>query len=159
MRRITISALLAMLLIVIAIAPAGAWGVTWCRVDPVVRLNGTEVSILVAVPEEYKQYVNGPIDVVIRTPAEVTRELIMTDAGFNGHGETVAFRDTDGTVNSIGRFDIVVRVRVPIDYAAMGSDEDVPVEVTINPGFNLPATVVYGTNIRTVTTVEIRTNG
>jgi hypothetical protein len=159
MRRFTASLIFATLLLLIAAAPAGAWGVTWCRVDPIVLLNGTQVSILVAVPEEYAPYVNGPIDVVVRVPAQVRRELIMTDAGFNGYGETVTFIDTDGEVNIIGGFDTVVRVTVPIDRVALGSDVEVPVEVTIDPGYGLPMHVEYGTDARTRAVIQVRSNG
>lgn len=156
MRRFTLSFMFAALLLVLAVAPAGAWGVTWCRVDPIVLLNGTRVSIYVAVPREYARYVNGPIDVVIRTPAEVSRELVMTDAGFNGYGETVAFRNTDGSVGPFGRFAMVVRVKVPIDYAALGTNAEVPVQVTIDPGHGQPTQVIYGNEALTVATVEVR---
>lgn len=156
MRRLACSLVFSIVLLLVAIAPAGAWGVTWCRVDPIVNLNGTHVSILVAVPEEYARYVNGPIEVYVRAPVEVTRELVMTDAGFNGYGETVVFRNNDGMVNAEGVFTISIRVRVPIDYVALGDNSGVPVELTVDPGSGQDVRVVYGDASRTVMTTTVR---
>ena len=77
-RRRGVLAILAGLMAALVISAPTLAGVGWCRADPVVRLNGTEVQVWVAIPEQYKSLVNGPIDVVVRTPAGVTREVAAT---------------------------------------------------------------------------------
>jgi hypothetical protein len=114
MRNVVSSVLLGLLALVLLATPALA-GKNWCFRDPVVRLNGTEVQILVAIPDEYVELVNGPAEFEIATPAGVTREVTFTDDGFNGHGEVVTFVDGPGSVDTNGKFSVRVTVRVPID--------------------------------------------
>lgn len=105
-------------------------GVGWCRADPIVRLNGADVQIWVAIPEQYKPLVDGPIKVTVKTPAGVTREVVLLDSGFNGHGEVVTFEDKlVGSVGQDGSFDIKVRVRVPMNLAGLPLGTLIPVEV------------------------------
>lgn len=142
MRRLALSAILPLLAVLLFAVPAGA-GLTWCKSDPIVRLNGTEVQIWVAIPEEYQAYVNGPIDVEVATPKAVTREVVFTDEGFNGHGEEVRFTDLKGPVMH-KTFPVVIRVKVPIDRASLGSNVTIPVQVEIVPD-NAAAIIVSGT--------------
>ena len=141
---------------VFLVAPVQA-GVSWCRVDPIVRLDGVEVQIIVAIPAEYQQYVNGPIEVKIKTPKSVAQELVMTDAGFNGHGETVDFSTKPGNVERDGSFDTHIQVRVPIDKKAVKPGVKVPVEVTVYPGGDAPVHVEYGHD--KVTNVVVKVHG
>jgi hypothetical protein len=124
---------LALLAALLAVTPAGA-GVSWCRADPIVRLDGTEVQILVAVPEQYVALVNGPIDVEVYTPRWVTQELVMTDAGFNGYGETVQFGSYSFGYRAAwnGQFRTWVRVRVPMDTGSLAAGTTVPLELTVS---------------------------
>jgi hypothetical protein len=131
-KRLSAATILGLLALLVLTIPAGAFGVSWCRADPIVRLNGTEVQIWVAVPAEYAPLVNGPIDVRIKTPRQVSEELILTDAGFNGHGETVTFSDMPGKVRR-GAFDTLVEVRVPIDARDLPFGTVVPVRVEVIP--------------------------
>src|SRR3954447_21144899 len=108
---------LAALAIIVLTLPVSA-GKLWCQRDPIVRLNGTDTHILVAVPEQYAALVNGPVQIEISTPAGVTREVTFIDAGFNGLGEVITFTDRAGKVSKQGKFSVQVRVRVPIDRAA-----------------------------------------
>jgi hypothetical protein len=107
--------------------PASA-GIIWCRADPTVALNGTEVQIWVAMPAEYQLSVGGPIRVTVKTPEGSARQLLRTDAGFNGYGEAVSFASSgDGDVND-GSFSIQVWVSVPA-----GGGTDIPIQVQIAP--------------------------
>jgi hypothetical protein len=144
MRRLFLSSIAALIAILI-LAPLGTAEVEWCRGDPIVRLNGTQVQILVAISNEHVPLVNGPVRVEVSTPRSVNRELLYTDAGFNGYGEEVRFTDLkqslDGNV-----FPVQVQVRVPIDGSVAAST--VPVEVTVIPD-NSNGVSVMGTAERT----------
>lgn len=147
LRRFATAATLGLLAVIILAFPATA-GVNWCRSDPIVRLNGTDVQILVAVPEEFVKFVNGPIHVKIKAPKDVEREIIMTDAGFNGHGEKVSMNGRRGAINADGSFDIEVRVHVPF------SDE-VGAFVKV-PGEGAPVHITYGDDGMTKTVVRVQ---
>ena len=107
------------LMLVLASSTASA-GWAWCARDPIVRLNGALVQIIVSVPQEYRDAVNGPIQVDVLTPAGVSQELVFTDEGFNGYGEAVRFISSPNMPMFGSTFSTVIRVRVPIDAGVAG---------------------------------------
>lgn len=127
------------LLLTVQVHSAAA-GLTWCRVDPIVTLNGTSVQILVAIPDEDQALVDGPITVTVKTPRAVVQELVFTDAGFNGYGEQVRFGDLWGRIASDGSFPIQIQVTVPA-----GGRRDLPMRVELVPA-NGETIAVEGTN-------------
>ena len=134
MKRFTGSVTLALVALVLLVAPASA-GREWCAKDPVVSLNGTAVQILVAVPEEYVPAVTGSIDVLIAVPSGVESDVVFLDAGFNGYGETVSFQAAGGTVAADGSFDVSVRASVPVNQRTLRElglpNGAIPVQVTV----------------------------
>ncbi len=145
MRRFTLSLLFSVLAVLALALPVQAgWG--WCMADPIVTLDGTQVQVLVAIPEEAAPLVNGPIDVEITTPRGTAREIVFLDAGFNGHGERVAFLDggvrVAGSVGESGgtSFSTKIRVTLPLSQATT-----IPVEVTVILADAAPV-VAVGTN-------------
>jgi hypothetical protein len=121
--------------------------VEWCKKDPVVRLNGTQLQVWVAIPAQYQPLVTGPVRVAVNTPEGVARELVSTDEGFNGYGEAVTFGDIKGSIR-YRAFPTEIRVSVPIDGSRLAPGEVVPVRVEIIPD-NAPAMGVRGTSDRT----------
>jgi hypothetical protein len=105
-------------------------GKIWCYRDPIVLLNGSEVQILVAVPEEDQWRVEDAVEVKIKTPKGVMRETIFTDAGFNGHGEEVSYGNLSSSVKADGSFKVEVYVEMDTDSSGSGSGE-IPVLVTV----------------------------
>lgn len=152
MRRLA-TPVLAVLLAFLALAPSARAEVEWCKKDPVVRLGGTLVQIWVAVPAEHQALVDGPVEVEVRTPRGVARELVSTDDGFNGHGEVVRFGSLKGAVRN-GTFPAEVRVRVPIDESRLPSGKSIPVRVEVIPD-NAGPVVVQGTSDATRVTLPI----
>jgi hypothetical protein len=134
-------ALLALLLLA---APVEA-GRRWCARDPIVRVNGTQLQIWVAIPEQYLPFVNGPIRTTVLTPAGVTREVVYLDEGFNGYGEVVTWGDLrasrcrgDRCPRAVaaagGSFDVRVSAVVPFDHIALreaGQPRAVPLQLTV----------------------------
>lgn len=123
-RRLTVAVLAGVLAVLALAMPAGAWGVSWCRADPIVEIQGYRAQILVDVPAEAAPWVNGPIDVRIDTPYWMTRKVIFTDAGFNGHGEKVGWGNLSGAVR--------LTVKVPMDSAKVPAGAQVPVKIFIS---------------------------
>ncbi len=155
MRRYAAIHLLPLLALLALTLPAHA-GLTWCKSDPVVSLDGTLVDITVGIPLEYVPLVKGPTRIEIQTPESVARRLIASGPGYNGYPEEVVF--TDGTGEVVDkRFPTTVKVRVPIEKSKLSPGEHVPVEVTVLP-HNAPVPVVVeGTSDSTV--VELTVSG
>lgn len=139
-----LTALIPLLAVMVMAMPAQAL-VKWCKTDPIVELNGARLQVLTAVPEEYVHLVNGPISIKFKTPKGVSRELVFTDSGFNGHSETVKFTDLTKGVVEEGSFTTQVSVIVPIDKVKlreMGATK-VPVLLEIIPENGAPM-LAYG---------------
>jgi hypothetical protein len=148
-RKLLTAITLGLLALLVLAMPALA-GRAWCAKDPIVSLNGTQVQMWVAIPEEYVQYVSGPIKMTISTPASVDREVIFLDEGFNGYGEEVRWADlttpTGGLLGALlgasqpalvaadGSFDVVVQSTVPINknllFNLLGT-RTIPLQLTI----------------------------
>jgi hypothetical protein len=144
-RRQAVAALAFGVLATIIISVPAFAGVSWCRADPIVRIHGYTIQMWVGVPEGYEQHVNGPISFKIDTPPGIERTVIMTDAGFNGYGETVTWGDTWGQAK--------LTVKVPMNQAALGTGVKVPVELTIKSPWGTH--VMYGDHTGTFLTVPL----
>jgi hypothetical protein len=127
MKRLVFAGLFPVFALLILVAPVAS-GLQWCPKDPIVSLNGQAVQIWVAIPEGYQPVVTGAIDVVVASPAGVEREVLFTDEGFNGYGETVEFVDA-GTFQG-DAMPVSVDVNVPYDASQL-SDGNLPVRLTI----------------------------
>lgn len=132
--RTVLTAITLGLLAMLVLAMPALAGRRWCAKDPIVSLNGTQVQMWVAIPEEYVQYVNGPIKMTISTPASVDREVIFLDEGFNGYGEEVRWADL--TTSSGGLLGGLLGSTQPAQIAADGSF-DVVVQTTVPVNKNL----------------------
>jgi len=128
--RLARAALVALVALVVLAVPAAA-GKLWCRADPMVSIDGNEVQILVGLPEKYEDAVNGPIMVEITIPKGVPHQVIMTDGGFNGHGEVVTFRETNKKVKQKHGIKVQIKVRVPVDRAKLKNRDEVPIQLII----------------------------
>lgn len=124
-KRLSAALLMGLLALILTAVPALA-GVTWCRADPIVKLNGEEVQIWVAVPKEYASKVTGPIDITITVPRNVSTKVLLLDAGFNGYGEKVKFVKS-GSMLPGGIIPMTVVARVPMK----GVRATVPVQMEI----------------------------
>ena len=145
MKRIFLSAALPILAIAALTLPAEA--IIWCRADPVVRLDGTLADITISVPLEYTSMVNGPLHFEIQTPKSTSRQVVVSDAGYNLHGSEVIFTDGGG-VTKDKQIPTGISVRVPIDESRLAPGEVVPVELTVIPENGEPVSV-YGTSDHT----------
>lgn len=128
-RRLAVIVAIFALVGIVFVRPVGA-GVTWCKTDPVVMLDGVIVDISSAIPLEYVPLVNGPVVYEVQTPKETSRQLILNDLGYNGHGSIVKFTNGNGVVRD-SNIPVRVTVHIPIDTSRLSPGEQVPVELTI----------------------------
>jgi len=123
MPRIVRSFALALLALVVLGQSVGA-DRQWCRVDPVVAINGKVANIVVFGHPDVPSLATGPTEVVILVPVGATTELLGADNGF-GYGYAVYFVETSDLTQT-KRTPFEVRAFVPAAGAAL----PVKVEVT-----------------------------
>lgn len=111
-RRPLFALLLAFAVIFSAVAPAAA-GRQWCFRDPIYAINGKNVSIDIAVPDNQQKAVSGPIYVTIYVPHDVTVKGVFQDSGFNGYGEIPNIARSRDLVKSKKSVEFIVEVIVP----------------------------------------------
>lgn len=168
MRRFLFAASMGLLTVLMLASPALA-ARSWCARDPIVALDGAPVQIWVAIPDEYVEMVNGPIDVKIITPLKTRQDVIYLDPeGFNGHGEVLKFGTNDMLKkDKDGSFDALVSVTVPVDRMMLEKKHHVrsiPLQVTIETDGRLVtyeqnSQVVYDVVDGTVATIEQTNDG
>jgi hypothetical protein len=135
MRRLVSAGLLSLLTMLLLLVPAEA-GVMWCARDPIVTIDGTQVQVWVAIPEAYTPYVKDAVHVRFKTVKGLSRQLLYTDAGFNGHGERVDWGDVAPPAD--GSTPLVIEIQIPVDQKkldqAFGKGTTVPVHAIVNVG-------------------------
>jgi hypothetical protein len=157
MRRVSVSLLLGVFALLLVSAPAAA-GRAWCARDPLVRVDGTEVQIWVAIPQEFEPYVKDKVKMKIAVPKGSSRQVLFTDEGFNGHGEEVNWGDAKPTSDGSKPMDIEVHVIVDqgrIDKA-FGKNTVVPVQVIVNVGTETQ-TIDYATTKNNKFSIDLHT--
>ena len=118
MKRILGAALLALLTLSVAAAPASA-GHGWCRSDPVLLIDNHIVDIWVTGPLLAPLKVTGPNQIVVTTPPGVDSYLILKTIGF-GRGEEVTLRTSnDLQRTAAGGVEVEVAVYVPARDSSM----------------------------------------
>jgi hypothetical protein len=141
MRRFLFAIPLGLIAMLLLATPALA-GVSWCRADPMISLNGKVSNTWVSTPKEkFLERATGPTEVVYTIPAGVEHELIVTDNGF-GYGYDVRFIESASMhVNADGSIPVHVAVYVP-------SSTKMPVRVEWEPvdGSGVIATVTNTSN-------------
>ena len=99
-------------------APASA-GRSWCRLDPIFRLNGKKLHVYLSGSTALHDVVTGPTAVTLKVPNRgVESEFVWADDGFGGLGYDVSIVGVDWLdVDPDGDIAFEVEVLVP------GSDE------------------------------------
>ena len=113
----------------------------WCRVDPIVQIDGQTAAVLVSSYEEMKLLAAGPTKVRVTVPPGVDTRLVATDRGFGGWGYEVSFAESAALKD---RGDVL---EVRIEVYAPALDAALPVRVAFTPrgGGRLLAGTAEGT--------------
>jgi hypothetical protein len=105
---------------------AASAGRSWCRVDPVVIIDGQLADVFVASDLKMLLNATGPIKMKISIPVGSKAGVVLTDLGF-GKGYDISFVQTSALVRSGGRTPVIVDVYAP------AKDSTLPVTVTFAP--------------------------
>jgi hypothetical protein len=101
-------------------------GRSWCRVDPVVLIDGQLADVFVASDLAMLLKSTGPIKMKISIPVGSKGWVVLTDLGF-GKGYDISFVQTSTLVRSNGRTPCKVEVYAP------AKDSSLPVTVNFAP--------------------------
>jgi hypothetical protein len=105
--------------------PAAA-GRTWCRLDPVVKIDGKTADIWLSSYQELNQAATGPTKIVISMPTGIQGSVLATDRGFGGLGYDIRF-ETTSTLSSSGSIKVKIAVYTP------SSNSTLPLKVEFTP--------------------------
>lgn len=101
-------------------------GISWCRTDPIVTVNGTSVHVYVLSTLEMYDAVTGPTEITVTYPqgTNVSARISSNDNGF-GRGYRLSLRSASGLQVSGSNLQIVVEVRVG------ATDDSLPVRLEV----------------------------
>ncbi|HEY7031338.1 MAG TPA: hypothetical protein VH482_08435 [Thermomicrobiales bacterium] len=105
---------------------AASAGRSWCRVDPVVMIDGQLADVFVASDLKMLLTSTGPIKMTISIPEGSQGWVVLTDLGF-AKGYDIDFVETS-SLQRHGR-----RTPVTVDVYAPAKDGSLPVTVTFAP--------------------------
>jgi hypothetical protein len=98
----------------------------WCKVDPVIVVDGQLADVYIGSTISMLLQATGPINLEITIPNGSTGSVILNDLGFL-HGYNVVFKHSSALTRTAQHTQIRVRVYAP------ASSSDLPVTVTIAP--------------------------
>jgi hypothetical protein len=100
---------------------------TWCRTDPVVKIDGKVADIWLGSYTELHTAATGPAQIVVSVPKGVSTQLLACDLGFGKYGYTVNFKQDAALTRSATGPQVIVSVYVP------SKDASLPLSVSFAP--------------------------
>lgn len=97
----------------LSVADDALAGITWCRTDPIITLNGKKFHIYVLSTQAMFTQRTGPTEIIVKYPSGVnaTGSLVSGDNGF-GLGYNLNLQATSGLSYTSTSYQVIVRVRV-----------------------------------------------
>lgn len=96
----------------LATGPSAQAGKGWCRVDPVVIIDGQVTDIFVGSDPSALLTTTGPIQIVVTVPAEMSATHVISDLGF-GRGYDFSIVESSQLVATADSVPVDVEVYVP----------------------------------------------
>jgi hypothetical protein len=125
MRLRIMSVVLGLTALLFSVTPASA-GRVWCSRDPVIKVNGQVVDVLVSSYSEMNASATGPIQFVVTVPVGSTASVLATDKGF-GYGYSVSVK-TSSTLTKAAK-----STQVRVEVYAPAADATLPVKIDVKP--------------------------
>jgi hypothetical protein len=101
-------------------------GRTWCRTDPVFKIDGQVVDVWVASDVAMKTAATGPTKIALTVPVGCSASVIAKDLGF-GYGYAISIATSSTLQKTATSTPVVVAVTVP------SKDGSLPVVVEQTP--------------------------
>ena len=125
--RSLIGILFAALLITSAVAvPSANAARGWCRMDPVIMVDGQLADVFVGSSLDMLLKATGPIQIVVTIPTGSRAKVVLMDVGF-GRGYSFVFKQSSSLKRTAGHTQIKIRVYAP------ASSSTLPVSVNFAP--------------------------
>jgi hypothetical protein len=122
-----IAGLVALLALVMTVTVESAGAArTWCRYDPVIRVDGQIFDVWLTGDADLDDTVTGPTRIVVTVPVGAATELLAQDLGFGRLGYHVTFVESA----ELGHRDAGPQVRVD---AFVPATKDLAVAVHLDP--------------------------
>ena len=125
MRRLGTLFLVGVLALMCCVTPAAA-GRVWCKADPVIKVDGQVVDVLVSSSIEMRTAQTGPIVIVITVPLGTSAGVYATDNGF-GAGYAITIQQSSSIKTTTTTTSIQVAVFAP------ATNSTLPVTVKVTP--------------------------
>jgi hypothetical protein len=107
-------------------APETQAGKGWCRVDPVVIIEGQIADVFVGSTLSALLTTTGPIEIVVTVPTGTRVQHVISDLGF-GRGYDFSFAESDALVATDDGVPVEVDVYVP------ATRDELPISVYFAP--------------------------
>jgi hypothetical protein len=98
----------------------------WCRMDPVIMVDGQLADVFVGSSLEMLLKATGPIRIVVTVPTGSNAKVVLTDVGF-GRGYSFEFKQSSTLKRTATHTQIRIRVYAPASSSAL------PVSVNFAP--------------------------
>jgi hypothetical protein len=106
--------------------PAAA-GRTWCKFDPVLKIDGQVVDIFVSSVVEMKRLATGPTKIIVELPYGSSGSVCAVDSGFGGWGYDIEFDVNQNLAKSDTHTQVDILVLQP------AAEKSLPVIVEFTP--------------------------
>jgi hypothetical protein len=110
----------------LSLANEASAGRSWCRWDPVLKIDGQVVDLRIGSPTDMNDAATGPTIIDVQVPSGSRAYVIATDQGFGRNGYDIDIRTSDRLSRSYRSTEVKISVFQP-------SDIDLPVTVYFSP--------------------------
>lgn len=111
----------------LTLAGSASAGRTWCRTDPVLKIDGQVVDLFITSYPEMDEAASGPTQIDVLLPLGSEGSVQAVDRGFGGHGYTIAFGNSNALAKSGGHTQVQISVYQP------AADKNLPVRLEFTP--------------------------
>lgn len=125
MRLRIMAVMLGLAALLFSVTPASA-GRVWCSRDPVIKVNGQVVDVLVSSYTEMNASATGPLQFVVSVPVGSSASVLATDKGF-GYGYSVTVKTSSALTKT------ATSTQVRVEVYAPSVDATLPVKIDVKP--------------------------
>lgn len=111
----------------VALVSDASAGRSWCRMDPVLKIDGQVVDVYLESYQEMNTAATGPTQINVLIPKGSTGTVLATDRGFGGNGYSISFSTSSTLLKTNRHTQVQVSVYQPANASTL------PVKVYFTP--------------------------